>query len=532
MPPRQKFSATNVTPLYQKLLLVMGGVVLSVVILEGLLRGGGLLFSFRQESSNRATFSGEEYRILCIGESTTALGGENSYPAQLQQILKERRPDVSFKLINKGLVSKTSADILARLPGDLRAYQPHAVIAMIGINDPVVLREKKQDEKGIRAVFSQLRVYKLFRYIMLHGAATIREWRSEAPPPQEVVEGGPEPDSERPVSDARTSEIVRERVQRFEVLISAAEQQLAGNRSAAERLVLLQRLQRLKIMESYLRVHLGWYNRMHQHYDEAEAHLRRAVQLDINNYGAFVELARCFSEQDRCAEALPLLHRAVLISADSVLAMMELGKCYEALGRTDVAKDFYWKVFLKDPPLFKLDGTIGQWLMEHGFYQEAETALKEAVEEYPDDYFLYEQLAQLYSLTGEQEKARITFQRGNAVRGEQEKYLPETADNYRKISALILKRGIRLIIMQYPLRDIGPLKNIFPAESEIVFLENRKNFVEALREGDYNEYFSDSFAGNFGHCTPKGNRLIAEQLADMILSEAEQVLGKRGGDER
>lgn len=532
MPAGKKFFLKKTTPLYQRWLLVIGGVGLSLLLVEGILRGGGLLFSFLQEVSNRVTFEGQEYRILCIGESTTALGGENSYPSQLQQILKQRRPDIPFQIINKGLVSKTSADILLRLPGYLRAYRPHAVIAMIGINDPVALSEKGRDAKGIRAAFAHWRLYKLFRYMTLHVTATLKEWRGEAPPSISPGEGQKETVGENAVSDARTSEIVRERIRRLEELRAAAGGQLDRNRSPEERLVILRRMSQLRITESYLRVHLGWYNRMHQNYSEAEAQLREAVQLDRNNYGAFVELARCYSEQDRCGEALPLLHRAVLLSQDSVLAMMELAKCYEALGRSDVAKDLYWKVFLKDSSLFKLDGTIGQWLKEHGFYQEAEIVLKETIEEYPGDFFFYEQLAQLYALTGEEEKARIVFERGNAVREAQEKYLPETADNYRKIASLILKRGIRLICMQYPLRDIRPLKDIFPGREEIVFVENRKDFAEALRGGEYNEYFSDSFAGNFGHCTPKGNRLIAEHLADIILSETERGLEKKGGDER
>ena len=529
---RKEISVKQATPLYQKILLVAGGTVLSLVILEGALRAGGMLFSFLQDASNRVTFAGGEYRVLCIGESTTALGGENSYPSQLRQILKQRRPDLSFKIINKGLVSKTSADILARLPGYLSLYRPHAVIAMIGVNDPLVFREKEQDAKGVRAVLSHLRVYKLLRYLNRHLSASLREWRGEAALPEDSASPQRDAEQESPVSDARTSEIVRERIRQFESLRTAADTELARNRSVEERMVIAQRLARLKIMESYLRVHLGWYNRMHQNYPEAEFQLRQAVELDHNNYGAFVELARCYIEQGRYRDALPLLQRAVLIGGDSVLAMMELAKCYEALGRVDMAKDFYWKVYKKNPQLFKVDGTIGQWLMENGFYQEAETVLKEAVKEYPDDFFLYEKLAQLYALMGEEKKARDTFQQGNAVRDEQEAYLPETADHYRKIASLILKRGIRLICMQYPLRDIGPLKDLFPGQEGIIFVENKANFSEALRAGDYNEYFSDSFAGNFGHCTPKGNRLIAGQLADIILSEAGRLTEREGGGGR
>jgi len=531
MGKRNHVPERQATPFYQKIGLIAGGVVLSLLLVEGVLRGGGLVFSFLQEASNRVTFQGKEYRILCIGESTTALGGENSYPSQLGQILKQRRPDLSFQIINKGLVSKTSADILRQLPGYLETYRPQAVIAMIGINDSVTLKEKKE-ETGIGAVLKRWRLYKLGHYIRLHVSAKLREWRGGDPVFQLPEGGEKEAGEENPVTDVRTSELVRERIRKIKAWRAAAVAQLPRVSSPEERFEILGRIIRLKRNESYLRVYLGWYHRMRQNYMDADEQLQAAVQLNHDNYWALVELARCYSEQDRCGTALPLLHRAVLLRTDPVLAMMELAKCYEAFGRSDVAKTLYWKVFLKNSSFFKLDGIIGQWLMEHGFYPEAEIVLKETIKEYPEDFFFYELLAQLYTLMGEEEKARMIFQQGNTVREKQEKYLPETVDNYRKIASLILNRGTRLICMQYPLRNIGPLKDIFSGQTDILFVENKKGFVEALRAGDYNEYFSDSFAGNFGHCTPKGNRLIAQQLADIILSEAGQGPDKKDGDER
>ena len=52
------------------------------------LRLGGVVFLSLQEYRNVRSIMGKgEYRIMCIGESTTAFGGEDSYPAQLEKIL-------------------------------------------------------------------------------------------------------------------------------------------------------------------------------------------------------------------------------------------------------------------------------------------------------------------------------------------------------------------------------------------------------------------------------------------------------------
>ena len=50
-------------------------------------------------------------------------------------------------------------------------------------------------------------------------------------------------------------------------------------------------------------------------------------------------------------------------------------------------------------------------------------------------------------------------------------------------------------------------------------MDNEKVFKQALRKASYDEYFRDNFAGDFGHCTPNGNRLLAENIADTILKK-------------
>jgi len=83
-----------------------------------------------------------------------------------------------------------------------------------------------------------------------------------------------------------------------------------------------------------------------------------------------------------------------------------------------------------------------------------------------------------------------------------------------------LKRGeIKYIAMQYPTRNINELKDIFEGNKDIIFVSNEENFKEALETNKYENYFIDKFAGDFGHFTPKSNRLIAENVANVILDE-------------
>jgi lysophospholipase L1-like esterase len=75
------------------------------------------------------------YKIMCIGESTTYLGGKDSYPSQLERFLNTHGQGKRFVVINQGMAGATSTSILSHLDQWLTNYKPDMVIAMVGIND-------------------------------------------------------------------------------------------------------------------------------------------------------------------------------------------------------------------------------------------------------------------------------------------------------------------------------------------------------------------------------------------------------------
>jgi len=67
---------------------------------------------------------------------------------------------------------------------------------------------------------------------------------------------------------------------------------------------------------------------------------------------------------------------------------------------------------------------------------------------------------------------------------------------------------------------LSSLKKMFPPEMDlghIIFLENKITFEKKIAESRYADYFHDRFGGVFGHCTKKGNRIIAENIANSII---------------
>ena len=73
--------------------------------------------------------------------------------------------------------------------------------------------------------------------------------------------------------------------------------------------------------------------------------------------------------------------------------------------------------------------------------------------------------------------------------------------------------------MQYPVRKLQSLKKMFKDTNGIIFVDNEMVFRQAIRRKNYDEYFVDKFGGEFGHCTPQGNKLLAENLANVMLKK-------------
>jgi len=97
--------------------------------------------------------------------------------------------------------------------------------------------------------------------------------------------------------------------------------------------------------------------------------------------------------------------------------------------------------------------------------------------------------------------------------------LPErTRRSYLEMLRMLEASGIPLVAVQYPVRSIEPLRRLLGARKDVWIVDNEAVFKEALRQAPYAEYFVDTFGGDFGHTTPQGAHLLAENVAQSILA--------------
>ena len=93
---------------------------------------------------------------------------------------------------------------------------------------------------------------------------------------------------------------------------------------------------------------------------------------------------------------------------------------------------------------------------------------------------------------------------------------PQTARNINDMVDITFKNGIDFIFVQYALRETDILKDAI--ERDVVYFSNYEIFLELLKKYDYDELFSDNYAGDFGHATTFGNRIIADNVARQLLA--------------
>lgn len=438
----------------QKVVLILFGIFVCAVLLEiGLRIGGGICLSLQKHKDNISIKRRGTYRIMCLGESTTALGGEDSYPSQLETILNQQVTGVRFEVINAGVPGVTTRGILSLLQDNLDKYNPDMVIVMMGINDSLFLFDNIPYIPSKAALFfKSLRTYKLA--LLLKQRVMDRAGAEEADKPEAGENGVP--------SETIDLKQPGEIEEQYRKLIKSTEENLRTGAKAG--------LLQSNVVPRYMS---DLFTRI----------VEKAVQLNPGEDWAYVELGRCYWIQRRYDKAEAILKRAMDINPENYWIYIELGRCYR------------WQ----------------------GKYDQAEEMFRKAIEINPGWERAYANLAGCYKKLGKYELADEYLDKANRLRDVY--YSPATRSNFKKLGEIVPGRGIKLVCVQYPVRSVASLKRMFEDGEGIIFVDNEKVFKEALERSGYDYYFVDMFGGDFGHCTPSGNRLLAGNIADHVLRE-------------
>lgn len=162
----------------EKIVCILFGVLLVLVALEVFLRLLGFGYNLAYKAPVNA---GADYRIYCVGESTTwGLGAsdpiQKGYPHQLEELLNEKYKGMKIQCFFDQTIGQNTSEMLAKLPRRIEKYRPQLVIFMVGTNNwwnmdrSNILLFSKYARVSRRAFevmifLDQFRVWKLFKKI-------------------------------------------------------------------------------------------------------------------------------------------------------------------------------------------------------------------------------------------------------------------------------------------------------------------------------------------------------------------------------
>jgi Tfp pilus assembly protein PilF len=497
--------------LWQKTILIILGIFLFFVLLEIGLRLEGFIFLSLQERRNIASIKQKgTYRIMCLGESTTAFGGKDSYPFQLGEVLNQRNTGIKFSVINEGAPGRDTPYILAQLEANLNKYRPDMVTAMMGMNDGDSIMSYEDISISKPLLFLKLfKVYKLTNLL----------WLQIANKPKEVS-------SLKSVENKEYTEL----------------KQYSS-----------QQTPKPEPVNDDTSVELGFFYKNQGKFDQAEGIFKKAIELEPENHNAYLGLGLCYVEQRKFIPAEDLFKKAIELDSVNSEAYIELGWCYAGQGKFSQAEDLLKKTIERDPKNEGVYLRLGWCYMNQDKHVRAEELFKKAIELNPknDNAYLglalcymnqdkllsqaedllkksielkpvksdsvYGRVATLCEERGKYNLAKKYYKKANELRLEY--YNPITRSNYQKLKEILDKRGIRLVCVQYPVRSVEPIKKIFEDQAGVIFVDSERIFKEVIKKEGYKAYFTDMDGGDFGHCTRKGNRLLAENIANVILKE-------------
>ncbi|MCM8783027.1 MAG: tetratricopeptide repeat protein [Candidatus Omnitrophica bacterium] len=448
------------------------------VILEVSLRLLGFIHLSLQEWKNRLALKQDStFRVLCLGESTT-FGYKDSYPSQLEEILNQKRPDIYFRVINLGIPGVDSSFILEHLEENLVKYSPHLVVAMMGINDDnIFLSLKKSRFSKIKIFLRNFKSYKLARLLIIHIKVKTKE------------------------------------------LYSFYKRFALRNKSGSSYPNKEKLKNNPKLDWNYIK--LGWhYKNLGDNY-KAEQMFKKSIETEPFNEWAYVELAHLYRVSGKYSEAEKLLKKVLERNPFSTVGYMGLGWNYYDVKKYKDAEEMFKKAIQLNSDYPEAYYWLGQIYIQQHKFSQAKDMFEKIILLEPYNLDVYSALFFLSELLGNTEEAQRYLFLKESVMAKYYNFIYNfiTRNNFRKLKEILERRGIKLVCVQYPMRSIQPLKDIFKDKKDIIFVDNEAIFKEAVKKEGYTTYFKDSFAGDFGHCTLKGNRLLAENIATVVLKE-------------
>lgn len=458
--------------------------VVALVILEAVLQVWG---SVRLKAAKQEARKSDEFVILALGESTTTSEYPNSWPSQLGDMLSDKYPDITFRIVNRAKTGVQTNEVVGNIEQHIRTYQPDIIVSMMGINDQPA-HEYNAHLYTVPSEASPFKLVNIGRLLYRYTQIVLRRHIDL------VVHADPDRLIEKAVEFKRLgiyseAEVYLKRSLELSPTNTSAYMELSlvygESYRLAEAKQLLLKMLALDTMSSHAHNELGVFYREMLHNPEiATSYFESAIALDPDNGQAYLDYALNILYFDK-PKAMELLKRAIILRPDLDWAYINLAELNERNGNIAEAERLYSEVL-------KRDATNEIALMKLGHLR--------------GDKKLSGEVAGVSDSTVSSRSAWS--------------YHDMTRQNYSRMISAAAANKISVVAMQYPLQPVEPLEQLVddvkvPA-AQVTVVGNVENFKEALQASSYDVLFVDKFRDTFGHATKAGNELIAKNVMKAI----------------
>jgi Tfp pilus assembly protein PilF len=621
--------------LCQKIALIVFGLVLACLILEGALRLSGYVLTLpkKNEIAQKALRK-SDYTILCLGESTT----DGQWPPFLEKSLARLVPDRHITVIDEGKRCLNTGVIISEIEKNLELYNPDIVISMMGINDwddTIAYQNTFQDRVSL--FLQDFRLYKLAKLVWFHcvyfftGESLVYAYESVPLSPRtldeynDILDQGLVLMKTNDLQGAHT--YIRSAIDAFpyeaegyirqawvfqeegrkddaETSFARAYQLKSSDvRICIEYISFLMREEKIyeakqvidavygiaphdpRVLREYGKILYATKDYVH-----AKERLFEALIFNQEDHDVYMLIGRVLCAEALYKEALPYFEKGCAIMPENIdfgiehantyislgeiarakeilyalekqdssnpLVYKQLSKCFELEDDTATALFILEDAYNKNKNKIEIIQELARFLLHNKKYARVEALLMDALEnpemqdkkkrrvlyellgrtyviqdkeeyvealyqkaisEFPDDDRFYASLALFYLNRGDHNKAKRHFKAAHTMRMHYVNAVTEY--NYTKHKELLHERNIQLVCVQYPMRSVEPLQRMLKFDSRIIFVDNENIFKEQVLSEGYSTFFKDNFAGDFGHCTERGNMLLAENIARTLLAK-------------
>ena len=427
-------------------------IVLSIIIFEGFAHIS--IFLVKKEASEISITNDNKKRIICIGESTT----EGGYPQLLQEKLNKKFPN-QYTVYNLGKSAVTSSYFKNNIESILKRYRPSIVISMLGINDTFELSISKT--KQSRSLLEGLYTYRLITYVQ-----DIFSHNSKRKRGLNLINMGE----------------VRSGVQLLLSSFNSDPSSLTNNN--------------LLLLAEYLNQE------------------SRDFQNSVKVYDYYLE-NRSNQDSVRIERLWPLfeLDRDKRISSEISYFESFGNKWFPTLGniyflaKNNTDKALY---YFKNSDFLATEGD------QFSSYLNLLTKLGK--HKLAEDLILSSKTTGLRNNHSLMVLKQINQRRKQDIlsslikKSEMESLKDYTIANTKFIIEKSLQSNAKVLIMQYPMRQISYISEIYGSTKNLKYIDNNQSFKNAVSLKGFDTIFSDSFAGDFGHMTRAGQNILTDNI--------------------